>query len=94
VTGYVQGGFVAETGTTCGGVLKPAFMGKIGGDANCDGLISGADYSIWRREYIDISKTQSVQRNNWEADFTGINGTCDGLVSGYDYSLWRRAYSK
>ena len=79
-----------ETGAVannCGGVIKPMYIGKGGGDANCDGLVNGVDYSIWRKEYIDICKTLPVIRNTWEADFN-----CDGTVGAYDYSLWRRGY--
>jgi glycogen synthase len=70
----------------------PTFKGKENGDSNCDGIVNGADYSVWRREYIDISQRGDLVRNNWESDFTGPNGKCDGVVNGYDYSLWRRQY--
>lgn len=73
--------------TVCGGIAKPSYIGKSGGDANCDGWVGGADYSVWRKEYLDISKTQPVMRNNWEADFN-----CDSKVDGTDFSLWRRGY--
>ena len=94
VPGYVSQNFVKVTDQTCvdHAVVKPLFKGKENGDANCDGFINGADYSVWRREYLDISKAQPVVRNNWEADFTGSTGKCDGVVDGYDYSLWRRGY--
>jgi len=91
VTGYVQGGFVRETvanSTVCGGVVKPTYVGKTGGDANCDGSVDGADYSVWRREYLDICKTEPIESATWEADFN-----CDSKVDGYDYSLWRRGYN-
>lgn len=91
VDGYVQGGFVRETvanSVACGGVVKPSYVGKTGGDANCDGLVDGADYSVWRREYLDICKTEPIVSATWEADLN-----CDTKVDGYDYSLWRRGYN-
>lgn len=88
--GYVMEGFVA--GGNCSGVAKPNYVGKENGDANCDGVVDGNDYSIWRKEYVDVSRGEVVVRNNWEADFTGVGGKCDGVVDGNDYSLWRARY--
>jgi hypothetical protein len=94
VDGYVQDGFTLEEdgmamggGTYCGGVPMPWYKGKSMGDGNCDGLIEGADFSLWRREFIDISKTQPTKSLTWEADFDG-----NEVVDGVDYSLWRRGY--
>jgi len=94
VSGYVATNYnkVADQDCVNNSVVKPSFKGKENGDANCDGLINGSDYSIWRREYIDISGRNPVLSNTWEADFTGPAGRCEGFVDGYDYSLWRRQY--
>jgi hypothetical protein len=89
VPGYVSLNFVKISDQTCinNSVAKPTFKGKENADANCDGYINGADYSIWRREYIDISQTEPVVRSTWEADFN-----CDKVVNGYDFSLWNTRY--
>ncbi len=89
VTGYVPEGFenVVVPDSYCDGIAKPTWLGKGGGDANCDGSLNGADYSTWRSEYLDVSKGQQVSRSTWEADFN-----CDSYVNGYDYSLWRSRY--
>ncbi|MCL4384671.1 hypothetical protein M1116_04405 [Patescibacteria group bacterium] len=94
VSGYQMDGFALSVDQYCvdAGIPKPTWKGKAAGDANCDGAVNGADLSIWRREYVDVSQGQSVSRNNWEADFTGPTGQCDGIVNGADYSLWRRSY--
>ena len=79
-------GFVPSTSPTCGGVVKPAWLGKGGADANCDGYVDGSDYSIWRREYVDLDGDM-VKKETWEADLN-----CDQYADGADYSLWRRQY--
>ena len=95
VPGYEMDGFGLSVDQYCidAGIPKPTWKGKAAGDANCDGVINGADLSIWRREYVDVSAGQAVSRNTWEADFTGSNGLCDGVVNGADYSLWHRSYT-
>jgi hypothetical protein len=85
-------GFSQTDSGKCSSVGKPTFKGKEKGDANCDGFIDGADYSIWRYEYVDVCGGEAVSRNSWEADFTGPDGKCDGIVDGADYSLWRANY--
>jgi len=83
--GYAMTDFVkvADKACTDRNMLKPLFKGKAKGDANCDGAIDQADYSIWRKEYIDEVKTN----NRWEADFD-----CNNVVDSADYSNWRRFY--
>jgi len=96
-TGYVQQGWVAQVPDEyCvdAGKLKPTWLGKSRGDANCDGKLDIADTSIWRNEFADISKGEKLVRNNWEADFTGPEGKCDGVVDIGDYSLWRANFTK
>ena len=95
VTGYVGNGFVPVGGVSCGGIPKPSFRGKRGADANCDGYADAYDYSIWRREYVDLGGGWQGMPPFplWEADFTGpTGGKCDNKVGADDYSLWRREY--
>lgn len=84
--GYAQTGYQKLANSTeCSSrnIAVPTFKGKARGDANCDGFTDGADYSIWRKEYVDQIKTN----NRWEADFDCKNG-----VDPADYSNWRRNY--
>jgi hypothetical protein len=69
-------------------VSKKVALGKVKGDANCDGIIDIYDRSYWRSEYADASGGTDVVRNNWEADFN-----CDGKVNIYDLSIWRATYT-
>jgi len=49
------------------------------GDANHDGVVDGADYTIWADNY-----EPGVGGKTWEqGDFTG-----DGIVDGADYCVW------
>jgi len=93
VAGYEQAGYehdlseegivVQESECTTRQVAKPTFKGKAKADADCNGVTDQADYSIWRKEYIDKIKTGS----RWESDFD-----CNNLVDQADYSNWRRFY--
>jgi hypothetical protein len=84
VEGYVMGGYekVTESQCTAASVAKPTFKGKYKGDADCSGYVDGADYSVWRREYVDERKIGS----RWEADFS-----CKGSTDNTDYSIWRKS---
>lgn len=53
----------------------------LGGDANLDGYVEGADYTIWSDNYLQTG--QSWQ----DGDFNG-----DGLVDGGDYTIWSDNY--
>jgi len=94
-TGYVMEGYVAQVPDTyCddSGLVKPTWLGKGMGDANCNGQIDTYDFSLWNRE-LEESNGEDMIRNNWEADFTGPDGgVCDGVVDTYDFSLWNRSY--
>lgn len=57
---------------------------KRNGDFNCDGRVDGADYVLWRNEFID-----KIFGAKMEAD-----GNCDGKVTVIDYSIWREWYLK
>ncbi|MBU4397691.1 hypothetical protein KKC08_06025, partial [Patescibacteria group bacterium] len=93
-TGYEMDGYSVSVDLYCQEDVgdRPNWLGKGRGDADCNGKIDGRDYSVWRREYVDISEGEAVVRDSWEADFAGPMGECDGIVDGYDYSLWRRSY--
>jgi hypothetical protein len=47
------------------------------GDANGNGLVDGADYTIWADHF------QQSPQPFWHGDFNG-----DGVVDGADYTLW------
>ena len=93
VTGYVMQGFTASTSTTCGGVIKPTYLGRSKGDANCDGKNDVVDFSLWHKEFFDGNKGAIVKKT-WNADFTGTNGVCDGKVDVFDYSLWQKFFNE
>lgn len=50
----------------------------IAGDFNFDGVVDGADYTVWRDS---IGESTSP--------FQGADATGDGLVNGADYAIWR-----
>ena len=55
-------------------------LGTEYGDANLDGLVEGADYTLWADNYL--------QPGGWaEGDLTG-----DGFVEGADYTIWADNY--
>jgi hypothetical protein len=97
-TGYVQEGWVTQVPDNyCvdyGGLAKPQWLGKAMGDANCDGKLDLGDVAVWRYEFADLSMGEKVVRDNWEADFTGVEGKCDGVVDIGDYSLWRANFNR
>lgn len=51
------------------------------GDANLDGIVSGADYTIWADHYEMPNAAYT------DGDFNG-----DGFVSGADYTIWADHY--
>lgn len=59
-------------------------MDKWGADYNCDGDVTGGDFIIWRREFLDKIVGDSLQSD----------GNCDNKVSLADYSKWREEYLK
>ncbi len=55
---------------------------KAEGDADCNGLITTADFEMWRKEnFKELSTTN--------ADFNG-----DGVVGLVDFEIWRRGFFK
>jgi len=66
---------------------------RLGGDANCDGLIDIGDYSLWYKQFYD-GGVGKIIKSMWEADFTGTNGTPDNKVDVYDYSLWYKKFQE
>jgi hypothetical protein len=65
--------------------INPKYLGngRQGGDYNCDRVVNGTDFVIWRREALD----KIMKGDCWQADGTG-----DNKVSLQDYSLWREWY--
>lgn len=59
-------------------------MDKWGADYNCDGDVTGGDFIVWRKEFLD----------KIVGDFLRSDGNCDGKVSLADYSRWREEYLK
>lgn len=62
----------------------PSFSGcsrKSQGDANCDGVINGVDYSLWLNN--QCTKTASSPCTYLNADFNS-----DGNVDNRDYTIW------
>jgi hypothetical protein len=51
------------------------------GDANCDGVVSDADYTIWADNYGATGATWFM------GDFTG-----NGIVNDADYTIWADNY--
>ncbi len=91
VSNYKMIGFnlVADSECVSRQVVKPDYKGKGVGDANCDGFVDGSDYSIWRKEFVDMAQGGATNpfNGNAESDFN-----CDGVVNGVDYSIWRTTY--
>ena len=94
-TGYVMEGYETQVPDNfCpdyGGIPRPRWLGKVMGDANCDGQINTYDFTMWNTEF-EVSEGGEVVSENWETDFTGPQGVCDGLINTYDFSLWNRSY--
>jgi len=67
--------------------IKTNYTGpnKWGGDYNCDGILSGGDFSVWRNEAID----KEFVGTRVESD-----GTCDGRSTVADYARWREELLK
>jgi hypothetical protein len=84
-SGYENLGFKRVKDNECNsrGVPIPNYKDKLRGDANCDGYISGADYSIWRKEAIDKQQSNGA----WEADFNQ-----DGVVDESDLGILKTFY--
>ena len=59
-------------------VFRPTCPKKAQGDANCDGKMDAADFTIWKNEYLGQAATTT-------ADFNA-----DGKVDLVDYEIWRQ----
>lgn len=57
---------------------------RLGADYDCDKVVNGADYVVWRSEFIDKMIKGIVYSD----------GNCDGKSSVSDYSQWRELYMK
>jgi Mg-chelatase subunit ChlD len=69
----------------CGVVNKESKIGTQGGDYNCDGVLDIADYSIWRKEFLDKIIVDG---------YIMSDGNCDGISDTDDYSAWRNLFIK
>ncbi len=58
------------------------------GDANSDGQIDGADYTVWSDHY-GWSGQPAWSRGGWQVG----NFTEDGTVDGADYTIWADSYT-
>lgn len=58
-------------------ILEIVLAPQSPGDANFDGLVDGADYTIWADHFLQTGQSFVT------GDFTG-----DGLVDGSDYTIW------
>jgi hypothetical protein len=80
---------VEDVGNGCFLLKGSVYIGPNtnGGDYNCDGVVDIADYSVWRKEFVDRQKW--VEGSNWWADVDGI-----GNVKTTGYSTWRNVFFK
>lgn len=84
--GYTMTGFTSTSDNNCPYSQLPQFLGKLHGDANCDGTVDIYDRSIWTEEYVG-DRGRGTIRTSWHSDFN-----CDGTVDIYDRSLWTDNY--
>lgn len=75
---------ISEAGgcRVCSGTAR-----KTSGDANCDGVVDGLDFEIWRNESYDQGGADN-DNANWNANF---NCPLDQKVDGLDFEIWRPA---
>ena len=58
------------------------------GDANEDGIVNGADFSVWLNNYGRVTPTP-VTNSHRSGDFNS-----DGIVNGADFSIWLSHYGQ
>lgn len=77
--------------------ISPTITGcqKRNGDANCNGIITIADYAIWRQEYLGGCTTQNYTFKACGEDRDGDNRPIDADFSGdnrvslIDFTIWK-----
>jgi len=93
----LQAGSIAGFFRTIGGVVAPngLYLAVIptgaaiearavkGGDASLNGLVDGADYTVWADNYLINERAYFTK-----GDFNG-----DGLTDGADYTIWADNYA-
>jgi hypothetical protein len=62
-----------------------ALVSTIPGDYNGDGMVSAADYIVWRNSDGQVGE-------NLPADGSGRGGVPDGQVDGFDYHFWKEHF--
>jgi len=84
-----------KTPTATPTIIKPlctqclnSLQAKSYADADCSGITTINDISIWRAEFI-LGKLGAIVETNWQADFD-----CDGKVTLNDASIWRENFIK
>lgn len=75
------------TGTTVCRECPPGSPSKLQGNANCDGVVDYADFSIWRREYFDEGGKGTIEKPDWQANFD-CRETGDRKVTLLDFTKW------
>lgn len=76
-------------------MVCPNGKSRTSGDANCDGSVDGLDYSIWRQEAIDHTKSTLSGVNGWWASFNCVesDSNSDTWVTRItDYTTWKSTY--
>jgi len=73
----VNGGYVYVSTASYGTAI---FSANIPGDANGDGIVSGADYTLWADHYLQ------------PGDFGDGDFNYSGVVEGADYTIWADHY--
>ncbi|MBL9124648.1 MAG: DNRLRE domain-containing protein [Planctomycetaceae bacterium] len=79
---YVGVVFSASAAASNRPALEITLAPQMPGDANFDGLVDGADYTIWADNYLLTGALFT------QGDFTG-----DGTVDGADYTIWADNYA-
>jgi len=74
--------------SSVGGYISPTPGFGKPGDANEDGIVNGADFSIWLQNYGRVTPTP-VTNGHRSGDFNG-----DGIVNGADFSIWLNNYGR
>ncbi len=68
---------------------------RTSGDANCDGVVNGLDYSIWRQEFIDKQQSTLGGVKGWWASFNCVEVDSNTWATSLsNYTTWNTNRSK